>query len=154
MDEQRRSPGERIVDRSLEGAAGIGRPLSRRARQTERSVEAYLRSGVRPRWMERLAEIDLGVAQARRRLEREYEALRLECGADSARFARRWRALARRRRFDDLNELIRQHNEWFPVERDLPMNPRTGDYVLINGRPYRRPLLGPTWVLDQFPPDP
>jgi hypothetical protein len=101
--------------------------------------------------MERLAEIDLGVAQARRRLERDYEALRRECGSDRDRFARRWRALARRRRFDDLNELIRQHNEWFPVERDLPMNPRTGDYVLINGRPYRRPLLGPAWVLRQFP---
>jgi hypothetical protein len=149
--EQSRNPAERIVGDSLEGAPGIGRPLSRRARQTERSVEAYLRSGVRPRWMERLAEIDLGVAQARRRLERDYEALRRECGSDRARFARRWRALARRRRFDDLNELIRQHNEWFPVERDLPMNPRTGDYVLINGRPYRRRLLGPGWVLEEFP---
>ena len=31
------------------------------------------------------------------------------------------------------------------------MNPRTGDYVLIHGRSYRRPELGPEWVLEQFP---
>ena len=55
------------------------------------------------------------------------------------------------RRFDELNELITQHNEWYPVERDLPMNPRTGDYVLVSGRTYRRPVLGPEWVLEHFP---
>ena len=31
------------------------------------------------------------------------------------------------------------------------MDLRTRDYVLINGRSYRRPLLGPQWVLEQFP---
>ena len=31
------------------------------------------------------------------------------------------------------------------------MNPRTGDYVQIHGRSYRRPELGPEWVLEQFP---
>ena len=31
------------------------------------------------------------------------------------------------------------------------MNPRTGDYVLIHGRSYRRPELGREWVLEQFP---
>ena len=54
--------------------------------------------------------------------------------------------------FDDLNELIRQHNEWYPIERDLPMDLRTRDYVQVNGRSYRRPELGPEWVLEQFPP--
>jgi hypothetical protein len=63
----------------------------------------------------------------------------------------RCRALAESLRFDDLNDLIRQHNDWYPIERDLPMNPRTGDYVLIHGRSYRRPELGPAWVLEQFP---
>ena len=54
-------------------------------------------------------------------------------------------------RFEELNELITQHNEWYPIERDLPMDLRTRDYVLINGRSYRRPLLSPQWVLEQFP---
>ena len=60
----------------------------------------------------------------------------------------------RRPAFDELNELIRQHNEWYPIERDLPMDPRTRDYVLIRGRSYRRPELGPEWVLEQFPSGP
>ena len=55
-------------------------------------------------------------------------------------FAGRWRAFARRQRFDDLNELIDQHNEWYPVERNLPMDIRTRDFVLIHGRSYRRPV--------------
>ena len=31
------------------------------------------------------------------------------------------------------------------------MDLRTRDYVLINGRSYRRPELGPAWVLEHFP---
>jgi hypothetical protein len=31
------------------------------------------------------------------------------------------------------------------------MDPRTRDYVKVNGRSYRRPELGPAWVLEQFP---
>jgi len=34
------------------------------------------------------------------------------------------------------------------------MNPRTGDYVPVGGRSYRRPVLGPDWVLEQFPATP
>jgi hypothetical protein len=127
------------------------RALSTRTRQTPRSVEAYLKAGVRPRWMERLAEIDGGIARERRRLERAYTQLRAECGRDPEVFAHRWRALAESWQFDHLNDLIEQHNEWYPVERDLPMDPRTRDYVPIQGRSYRRPVLGPEWVLEQFP---
>ena len=50
-----------------------------------------------------------------------------------------------------MNELIGQHNEWFPIERQLPIDPRTRDYVLVGGRPYRRDELGPEWVLEKFP---
>jgi hypothetical protein len=150
--EERKSSIERLLAERIEDQRRRGRPLSNRARLSQRSVEAYLKAGVRPRWMERVTEIDQGIAMERRRLERAYRALREECGADAGLFARRWRSLARGWRFDDeLNELIRQHNEWYPVERDLPMNPRTGDYVLVNGRTYRRPLLGPDWVLEHFP---
>jgi hypothetical protein len=127
------------------------RELSSRARQTRRSVEDYLRAGVRPRWMERVADIDGGIARERRRLERAYRDLREQCGRDREAFARRWRALAETWRFDALNELIDEHNEWYPVERDLPMDPRTRDYVPIHGRSYRRPRLDRDWVLEHFP---
>ena len=145
---------ERMLERRLEDGQGVGRPLGSRARQSQRSVEAYLKAGVKPRWMERLTDIEHGIAAERRRLAHAYRAVREECGADRALFARRWRELAAGWRFDEeLNALIRQHNDWYPVERDLPMDPRTRDYVRVGGRSYRRSELGPAWVLEQFPPD-
>jgi hypothetical protein len=151
VSEERDTSVQRLLRQSMEDPRAGGRPLSDRARQSQRSLEAYLRAGVRPRWMERLIEIEGGIARERRMLARLYAALREECGEDRALFARRWRAVAAARRFDALNDLIRTHNEWYPVERDLPMDLRTRDYVLINGRSYRRRELGPDWVLEQFP---
>jgi hypothetical protein len=152
--EDARTSVERLLARAAAERSGEGRALSSRARQTQRSVESYLKAGVRPRWMERLAEIDGGIARERRALERAHRALARECGGDREAFARRWIALAESWRFNALNDLIEQHNEWYPVERDLPMDPRTRDYVPVHGRSYRRPLLGPRWVLEQFPPSP
>jgi hypothetical protein len=127
------------------------RPLTDRQRQTARTVEAYLQSGVPPRWMERIAEIERDVRRARDELERSYQALRAACGDDRAAFAERWRAFARAKRFDALNTLIRQHNEWYPIERDLPMDPRTGEYRYVMGRSHVRPLLDAAWILERFP---
>jgi hypothetical protein len=149
-----RSAAERVVRSDLDESAGIGRPLSSFARSTQRTVEAYLKAGVRPRWMERIAEIDHAIAAHQRAYARRHRALREECGSDRAEFAERWRAIAAAARFDELNDLISQHNEWYPVERDLPMDLRTRDYVLINGRSYRRPLLGADWILEHFPAEP
>ncbi len=150
-----RSSVERLLEQNLIDDSGLGKPLSRRAATTQRTVEAYLKSGVKPRWMERVVEVDQGIAAERRRLERAYRALLAEYGRDRAAFARRWHDLARSWRFPpELNALIEQHNEWYPVERRLPMNPRTGDYVPVGGRSYRRPVLGPEWVLEQFPATP
>jgi hypothetical protein len=144
------SPVERELAKRFEESVE-GKPLSRRARQTKRSVESYLTGGVMPRYMQRLREIDDAVAMHGRRLRSAYERLREECGDDHERFSRRWHALAHRWRFDELNELIREHNEWYPIESGLPLDPRTRDYVRMRGRSYRRPELGPEWVLDRFP---
>jgi hypothetical protein len=117
------------------------------------AVEAYLKAGVRPRWMERVIDVDAGIARERLRLERAWRLLRAECDGDEALFAARWRARVYAWRYDEgLNELIRQHNEWYPIERNLPMDIRTRDYVRVAGRSHRRPLLGPEWALAQFPP--
>jgi hypothetical protein len=152
--QDRRTSVERLLGGTLEERDGLGRPLSSRARQSRRSLEHYLKTGVRPRWMERLAEIDRGIAGEKRRIERAYRALQEQCAPEPLAFARRWRALAESFTFDRLNELIRQHNDWYPIERDLPMDPRTRDYVPIHGRSYRRPVLGTDWVLEHFPPTP
>ena len=154
MDEDQRTPIERQLAKSLEDDRSYGKPLSRRARQTQRSAEAYLQAGGLPRYMERLIEIERGIKTERRWLEHAYLALREECGDDEELFARRWRARARSWRFEELNELIREHNKWYPLERNLPLDPRTRDYVKLRGRPYWRAELGPRWVLDQFPARP
>jgi hypothetical protein len=149
-----RSAAERLVRRDLDETTGIGKPISSRARMSQRSVEAYLKAGVRPRWMERVTEIDHAIAMHKQRLARSHRALSEECGADRALFAERWRAFAQRYRFGELNELITQHNDWYPIERDLPMDPRTRDYVKIRGRSYRRTEIGADWVLEHYPPVP
>jgi hypothetical protein len=150
VDEDRRAPAERLVTGSLD-ERDLGRPLTERARLTRRTVDEYLRAGARPRWMERLLEIDRGIARERRRLARVYETMRAETAPEA--FAERWRELAHRWRFDEVNLLIQQHNDWYPIERDLPMDLRTRDYVRVGGRSYRRAPLDPAWVLEQFPAD-
>jgi hypothetical protein len=151
VSEDRRTAAERFIAERLEDPRSAARPISERARMSQRSLEAYLRAGVRPRWMERLIEIENGTRRERRRLSEAYDTLRAECGRDRARFARRWRTIAEAWSFEELNELIRTHNEWYPVERDLPMDLRTRDYVLVNGRSYRRRELDAEWILELFP---
>ena len=116
------------------------------------TVEAYLAASVMPKWMERLREIHDELASHRIRLERVYRELREACAEDDEGFARRWGETARRWNFDYLNELIGQHNAYYPIEANLPVNPRTGDYVTVTGRSYRREPVGPEWILEQFPP--
>jgi hypothetical protein len=150
---QRRSLVERRIVRSGVDEAREGKPLSRRARQTRRTVEAYLAAGVMPRYMERLREIENERHRLRDRIARAYYLTRERCGDDRDEFARAWRKRAHEWPFDDINELIKQHNDWYPIESGLPLDPRTRDYVPIRGRSYRRTPLGPDWVLEQFPAD-
>jgi hypothetical protein len=145
------SPAERVIAHSVTDESGLGKPLSRRARQTRRSVEAYLAAGVMPRYMERLREIEGERRRLRRQAERAYRSLKQACGDDREEFARRWHERVERFDFDEINQLIREHNEWYPAESGLPLDPRTKDYVTIRGRSYRRSPLGPEWVLEQFP---
>ena len=140
---------ERLLARDLDERSG-GR-LGERARLTSRSLESYLRAGMRPRWMERLMEIDNGIRRVTRELEAEHRALAERCTGDGEEFACRWRARVATLRFDALNALIRAHNQWYGIERDLPQDPRTGEFRLIQGRSFRREEIGADWVLERFP---
>jgi hypothetical protein len=157
MPEDRRpalSPAERHIARSREDESAHGRPLTHDQLTRERTVEGYLRGAVMPRWMERLREIHSAIERTRGELAELYDQLRDEYGDDRDGFAADWRRRAERRSFLDLNELIAQHNDWYPIERQLPMDPRTGDFVLIAGRSYRREELDADWILRQFPAEP
>lgn len=143
------TPVERLVNRARE--QDDTHKLSDRARQSQRSLEGYLQAGNRPRWMERLGEIQQGTIAAKRRLEREHRRLREEHAGDPDGFARAWTAYAEAYDFGEVNERIHQHNEWFPIERQLAIDPRTRDYVKVAGRDYRRRPLTAAWILEQFP---
>ena len=134
------------------GRARAGRPFSRRMVKGPETVEAYLRASGPPRYMQRLREIETEFQRQRGRLVAAYRALEDACAQDAELFSRRWRMRVRTWRFDRLNELIRDHNEWYPVEAKLAMDPRTRDYVPVLGRSYRRIELGPDWVLEHLPP--
>ena len=117
-------------------------------------MEAYLAAGVMPRYMERLREIEAERAALRRRIGRAYRKLLEACGDDPDAFARAWLKRAHEWPLDHINQLIMEHNDWYPIESGLPLDPRTRDYVPIRGRSYRRTPLGPEWILEQFPAEP
>jgi hypothetical protein len=122
-----------------------GRALRVRYRNFTADTGSYLSSlgGPLP-YMVRLREITARVE----RHERELAELHAELGDDAS----AWRTQAERYDFTELNALIEQHNRWYPVEARLPMDPRTGDYVLVNGERYSKRPLDAEWVLSRFPP--
>ena len=128
--------------------------MKRRDIADPRLVERYIRGAVMPRFMQRLHDIDAELARHQRLLGHLYAEVRRTHGHDPEGFRRRWRELARSWRFDDVNELIDQHNEYYPIERNLPINPRTGDYVTVGGRSFRRERPDLDWVLERFPATP
>jgi hypothetical protein len=152
--EGRTSPAERALERSLVDPGGVGKPLRRSSLQRSRSVESYLRGEALPRYIRRAVEIERATRTHLRELERARRRLREECGPDARAFAQLWEARVRSWDFTAVNELVREHNEWYPVERDLPMDPRAGDYVPVNGRSYRRAELDAAWALRRLPARP
>ena len=103
--------------------------------------------------MLRLREIEQGIADLEAALRDAWKTLANARVGDRSRLRSEWIARAEALTFDDLNDLIDRHNRWYPVESRLPMDPRTGDYALVNGRDYRLEPLDAAWVLERFPAD-
>lgn len=122
-----------------------GRPTTLRLRNFRPDAGSYLASlgGPRP-YMARLREIAALTARHEAALADAYDL--------HGRDPRAWREVAERWCFEEVNDLIDTHNRWYPAESRLPMDPRTGDYALVNGEPYRRRRLDASWVLERFPP--
>jgi hypothetical protein len=136
----------------LQDSPLAGTPLRRRLRNFRPDASAQLIAIGGPlAWMRRLRKIELALEEHEARLREARDELDAECGGNAERFAQEWRALAKRWDFGDVNDLIERHNRHYPAESRLPMNPRTGDFVLINGRPYTREPIGAEWILERFP---
>ena len=140
------------LEEELRSIPLTGQPLRLRLRNFASSAEAYLASAGGPLpYMLRLREIEVHTAAHERRLASSWHALAVECAGDGPLFSSVWRRQAEECAFDEVNDLIGRHNRWYPIESRLPMDPRTGDFMLVNGKDYRLAPLGERWVLERFP---
>jgi hypothetical protein len=139
------------LEEDLAGNPLAGAPLRQRLRNFRPDATAQLAALGGPlAWMRRLRAIEDAIELHESQLAEAREALRVEC-SDAERFERKWQECAERWNFHEVNDLIERHNRHYPAESRLPMNPRTGDFVLINGKPYSREPLDAAWVLSRFP---
>lgn len=141
------------LEADLESSPVRGRPLRQRMRNFRPDAESGIRAlGGPTAWMRRLRAIEDAVDQHERQLAEAWRTLADET-EDPAQFAAAWRELAVSWSFAEVNELIERHNRNFPVEARLPMDPRTRDFVRLNGRSYQREPFDAGWILERFPPD-
>ncbi len=142
-----------VLEADLESSPVRGEPLRGRMRNFRPDPESAVRALSGPTiWMRRLRAIEDAVEQHERQLGEAWRTLAEEV-EQPAEFAAAWRKLAGTWSFAEVNELIERHNRNFPAEARLAMDPRTRDFVRINGRPYVRQPLDARWILDRFPPD-
>jgi hypothetical protein len=141
------------LEADLESSPVRGRPLRQRLRNFRPDAESGIRAlGGPTAWMRRLRAIEDAVDQHERQLDEAWRKLAGEI-EDPAEFAAAWRELADTWSFAEVNELIDRHNRNFPAEARLPMDPRTRDFVRVNGRSYTRDPFDARWILDRFPAD-
>ena len=137
-----------VVEHLVEDNSYRGRPLPRRLRTERETPGSYLAAQTGGlAYMVRLRRIEDELS----RVEAAWLELAAECAGDPAAFAERWRASVAEWDFSTANALIDSHNRYYPIEARLAMDPRTRDYVLVNGRPYTRDRVGPEWALRRFP---
>jgi hypothetical protein len=142
------------LEEDLRTIALTGKPLPVRARHFRPTADAYLVATRGPLpYMLRLREIEQSIAEHEAALREGWHELAAQCAGDADGFHREWLVRVDAHSFDEVNDLIDRHNRWYPAESRLPMDPRTGDHALVNGRDYRLGPLDAAWALDRFPPD-
>ena len=140
------------LDEDLRANPSRGRRLGLRLRNFTPRADAYLAAARGPHhYMLRLRTIEQRKEALEEALDERWRALAAAHVGDRAGFAEGWTREAARVDLDEVNDLIERHNRWYPVESRLPMDPRTGDYALVNGRDYRLAPLDIGWVLERFP---
>ena len=141
------------LEADLESSPVRGMPLPQRPRNFRPDPDSGVRAlGGPTAWMRRLRAIEDAIEQHERQLAQAWRTL-AEDLEGPAEFAAAWHELAGNWSFARVNELIERHNRYFPAEARLAMDPRTRDFVRINGRSYLRQPLDGVWILERFPPD-
>jgi hypothetical protein len=150
---QRDREERRVLDEELATSPVKGKPLEQRLRNFRSGADSAIRAlGGPTAWMRRLRTIENEIERNESELDAAWLEL-AEATDDPAAFARAWREVAHSWSFAEVNELIARHNRNFPAEARLAMDPRTRDFVKINGRPYLRAPLDEAWILERWPAD-
>ena len=143
----------RLLEEELAVSPLTGKPLAQRLRNFRPGADSAIRALGGPTvWMRRLRTIENEIERHEATLGEYWRELAADAD-DAEAFARVWRQTARRWSFAQVNELIARHNRNFPAEARLPMDPRTRDFVRINGRSYERQPLDEQWILERWPAD-
>jgi hypothetical protein len=143
----------RILEAEVAVSPMKGKPLEQRLRNFRPGADSAIRAlGGPTLWMRRLRTIENEMERHEAELGEVWRAL-AEDATDAEKFARLWLETARGWSFAEVNELIHRHNRNFPAEARLPMDPRTRDFVKINGRSYERKPLDEQWILERWPAD-
>lgn len=72
---------------------------------------------------------------------------------DGKRFERVWKAVIETLELDRLNDLIKEHNTFYPIEANLKEHPDTGK-LMIGNTPWKpKKKFTPEYLLDMYPPD-
>jgi hypothetical protein len=141
----------RVLAEDLTGSPVKGQPLRQRLRNFRPDASSAVRAIEGPTiWMRRLRAIEDELDRHEAELAEAWHELAARA-SDPDEFARSWQEIARTWSFARVNELIERHNRNFPAESQLPMDPRTRDFVKLNGSSYERELLDELWILSRFP---
>jgi hypothetical protein len=142
-----------VLEADLAESPVKGRPLRQRLRNFRPDAESAVRALGGPlHWMRRLRAIEDAIGQHERQLDAAWHAL-AEQVDDPAEFARVWQETAKTWKLGEVNGWIERHNAHFPAEARLPMDPKTRDFVRVNGKRYEREPLDADWILRRWPPN-
>ena len=83
-----------------------------------------------PAYALRARKIEDSIAHLYNNLEVRYSELLENFGKEPIEFARKWKEVINSLELDTINRLIEKHNEYYPIEANLPMDMETSRYML------------------------
>jgi hypothetical protein len=142
------------LEEDLRSIRSRGRPLPLRLRNFRPRADSYLAGARGPlHYMLRLHDIERRLEDHEEALREAWRELADDCAADARDFRRRWLDAARAFRLHGRERPDRAPQPLVPIESQLPMDPCSGEFALVNGRDYRLEPLDESWIIERFPPE-
>ncbi len=86
-------------------------------------------------------------------LEKQWKAAARHYEDDPKTFARVWKAVIETMNLSELNDLVKEHNTFYPIEANLREHPDTGQ-LMIGATPWKpKKKMSARDLLEKFPPD-